>query len=86
MFVSLFSDKEVKEHLAHYMSTARGLRPETDHLLQVCQLFVHCWEVSFELWIVIMFMYLSLWLPIFFFFFFFALLIFITSLIVSSLP
>ncbi|XP_078381354.1 E3 ubiquitin-protein ligase rnf213-alpha-like isoform X3 [Oculina patagonica] len=39
-------DKEVKEHLAHYLSEARGLRPEMDHLLQVCQLFVHCWEDS----------------------------------------
>ena len=42
-----FSDKEVKEHLTHYLASARELRPETGHLLQVCQLFVHCWEVSF---------------------------------------
>ena len=40
-----FSDEEVKEHLSHYLSEARGLRPDTGHLLQVCQLFVHCWEV-----------------------------------------
>ncbi|XP_020616495.1 E3 ubiquitin-protein ligase RNF213-like [Orbicella faveolata] len=40
-------NKEVKENLAHYLSEARGLRPEMEHLLQVCQLFVHCWEVSF---------------------------------------
>ena len=48
-FLSLFffSDKEVKEHLTHYLASARELRPETGHLLQVCQLFVHCWEVSF---------------------------------------
>ena len=40
-----FSDEEVKKHLSHYMSEARGLRPDADHLLQVCQLFVHCCEV-----------------------------------------
>ncbi|XP_022783821.1 E3 ubiquitin-protein ligase rnf213-alpha-like [Stylophora pistillata] len=39
-------DKEVKAHLSHYLSSARELRPETGHLLQVCQLFVHCWEDS----------------------------------------
>ncbi|PFX29705.1 E3 ubiquitin-protein ligase RNF213 [Stylophora pistillata] len=39
-------DKEVKEHLSHYLSRARELRPETAHMLQVCQLFVHCWEDS----------------------------------------
>ncbi|KAJ7339580.1 hypothetical protein OS493_005983 [Desmophyllum pertusum] len=39
-------DKEAKEHLSHYLSEAQGLRPEMDHLLQVCQLFVHCWEDS----------------------------------------
>jgi len=47
LIVFVFSDKEVKENLAHYLSEARGLRPEMEHLLQVCQLFVHCWEVSF---------------------------------------
>ena len=47
-FITIFfSDKEVKEHLSHYLASARELRPETGHLLQVCQLFVHCWEVSF---------------------------------------
>ena len=47
-FITIFfSDKEVKEHLSHYLSSARELRPETGHLLQVCQLFVHCWEVSY---------------------------------------
>ena len=40
-----FSDEEVKKHLSHYMSEARGLRPDAGHLLQVCQLFVHCCEV-----------------------------------------
>ena len=40
-----FSDEEVKEHLSHYLSEARELRPDNGHLLQVCQLFVHCWEV-----------------------------------------
>ena len=40
-----FSDGEVKKHLSHYMSEARGLRPDAGHLLQVCQLFVHCCEV-----------------------------------------
>ena len=40
-----FSDEEVREHLSHYLSEARDLRPDTGHLLQVCQLFVHCWEV-----------------------------------------
>ncbi|KAJ7367420.1 hypothetical protein OS493_040505 [Desmophyllum pertusum] len=40
------SDKEAKEHLSHYLSEAQELRPEMDHLLQVCQLFVHCWEDS----------------------------------------
>ena len=44
----LFSDKEVKEHLSLYLTKARGLKPEIGHLLQVCQLFVHCWEVNFE--------------------------------------
>ena len=47
LFVFLFSDKEVKEHLSHYLVEARGLRPDIGHLLQVCQLFVHCWEVRF---------------------------------------
>ena len=48
-FLSLFffSDKEVKEHLTHYLASARELRPEAGHLLQVCQLFVHCCEVSY---------------------------------------
>ena len=40
-----FSDEGVKEHLSHYLSEARELRPDNGHLLQVCQLFVHCWEV-----------------------------------------
>ncbi|KAK2555497.1 E3 ubiquitin-protein ligase rnf213-alpha [Acropora cervicornis] len=40
------SDEEVKEHLSHYLSEARELRPDNGHLLQVCQLFVHCWEDS----------------------------------------
>ena len=44
----LLSDKEVKEHLSLYLTKARGLKPEIGHLLQVCQLFVHCWEVNFE--------------------------------------
>lgn len=45
MFTFLFSDKEVKKHLSHYLLEAQGLRPDIGHLLQVCQLFVHCWEV-----------------------------------------
>ncbi|XP_068694638.1 E3 ubiquitin-protein ligase rnf213-alpha-like [Montipora foliosa] len=40
------SDEEVKDHLSHYLSRAGGLRPDVGHLLQVCQLFVHCWEDS----------------------------------------
>ncbi|XP_067056125.1 E3 ubiquitin-protein ligase rnf213-alpha-like isoform X2 [Acropora muricata] len=40
------SDEEVKKHLSHYMSEARGLRPDAGHLLDVCQLFVHCCEDS----------------------------------------
>ena len=44
----LLSDKEVKGHLSLYLAKARGLKPEIGHLLQVCQLFVQCWEVNFE--------------------------------------
>ena len=40
-----FSDEDVKEHLSHYLSEVRELGPDNSHLLQVCQLFVHCWEV-----------------------------------------
>ena len=40
-----FSDEDVKEHLSRYLLEARGLKPDAGHLLQVCQLFVHCWEV-----------------------------------------
>ncbi|XP_068694646.1 E3 ubiquitin-protein ligase rnf213-alpha-like isoform X2 [Montipora foliosa] len=40
------SDEEVKEHLSHYLSETGRLRPDVGHLLQVCQLFVYCWEDS----------------------------------------
>ena len=40
-----FSDEDVKEYLSRYLMEARGLKPDAGHLLQVCQLFVHCWEV-----------------------------------------
>lgn len=46
MLLFLSSDEEVKVHLSHYLSEARGLKPDIAHVLQVCQLFVHCWEVS----------------------------------------
>ena len=44
----LFSDAQVQQHMSQYLREAYGLRPEVDHMLQVCLLFVQCKEVCFK--------------------------------------
>ena len=44
-FFFILSDEEVRCHMVNYLSEVRGLTPEIDDMLQVCQLFVHCKEV-----------------------------------------